>query len=250
MLMALTLGQVAAPMLGCKTPRPPPRWQRFTASGAVVVVTARADAAFVEPAVRAALPRLEAFGLALAHTVEVRVHGGVAAFVRATGQSDGWVRAWSTYDVVHLLPTRYWREDSELARVERLTHELTHVASFHALGPEEEARRIGVPFWFREGSASVVAGQAARRMPLEMLAARAGERDPLRDPPDAASAYAAAHHAMAALARAHGDGVFARMLAAAREDGAPGALERALTRATALTLDELWPLTRSALADG
>lgn len=221
-----------------------------------VVVTAptaasAADARWVDDVLPDALARLAAFGLSLPARVEVRLHTARASFERDTGRTAAWLRAWAGYDVVHLLSPSTWRDPSREARLERLTHELAHAATFQALGDEQTARRVHPPFWFREGAASLVARQGARRMPLALVVERAGDRDPLATAEewlarDHYVAYAAAHHAMAWLAERHGNGVIAAILRRAREDGRRGAVDRALERVCQVRLAEVWPALRSS----
>src|SRR5690606_35467599 len=111
-----------------------------------VVVTARPgvrldDERWVDDALPDALSRLSAFRLPLSARVEVRLHPTRASFVRDTGKRAAWLRAWAGYDVVHVTVPSSWRDPSRPARVERLTHELTHVATFQCLGDEAAARR-------------------------------------------------------------------------------------------------------------
>lgn len=216
-----------------------------------VVVTAPAslpatDAGWVEEVLPDALARLATFELSLSTRVEVRLHASRTSFERDTGRSAAWLRAWAGYDVVHLLPPSTWRDASREARLERLTHELAHAATFQALGDEATARRVQPPFWFREGAASLVAQQGPRRMPLPLVVERAGEADPLTSAEewltrDHYVAYAAAHHAVTWLAARHGDGVVAAILRRAREDGQRGAVDRALERVCQVRLAEVWP---------
>lgn len=228
-----------------------------------VVVTAPVDASrdeatWVDELVPDALARLAAFELTLPARVEVRLHASRASFERDTGRSASWLRAWAGYDVVHLLPPSTWRDPSRAVRLERLTHELAHAAMFQALGDEQAARRVRPPFWFQEGAASWIARQGARRMPLSLVVTRAGDADPLATAEqllasDHYVAYAAAHHAVAWLVERHGGGVIAAILRRAREDGAPGAIDRALEHVCAVRLADVWAELRtstSARAEG
>ena len=242
------LGLLAA---ACTTVQRPWRLSRVEEGcGAPIVVTvspalAEGAAAWILEALPAACARLARFSLALGETTEIRLHADRRSFSRATRKRAAWLRAWTGFDVVHLLPPTVWRDDSAAARLERLVHELCHAAFFQRFGDEERARRARLPFWFLEGSASAIAGQAPRRMPLALVVERAGDDDPLRDRGwlacDHHVAYGAAHHAVSFLVARHDEGVIARMLEQAVSDGQPGCAERALERVCGLAEGALWP---------
>lgn len=186
------------------------------------------------PHVERARQALQAHGLALtARTTSMVVHETRASFVAATGQREPALRAWATWDQVHLLHPRLWGDDSEAMRTERLTHELCHVALLHRFADEAAARAARVPRFVTEGACSVVAGQ--RRLPLSLALARAAGALPLtidvfaRDPD---AAYAASHALAAWLVERHGPLVFAELFSAAAKDGGEGCVERALLALT------------------
>lgn len=253
------VGSSAAWVVGCASTRDSPSAAAERSHRVLhphVVVTAPAgirneDARWVDDALPTALERIRAFHLALSSRVEVRLHATRESFVEDTGRTDRWLRAWAGYDVVHLLSPSTWRDPSRAARCERLTHELTHAATFQSLGDEAAAMRVRPPFWFREGAASVIAAQDERRMPLALVVQRAGKRDPIADADgwlgqDHFVAYAAAHHAVALLLRRHGPGVVAAILLEARADGTPGAIDRALPVVCDVRVDELWRELRTS----
>ncbi len=217
----------------------------------VVVTTTDDDARWVEEVLADALARLAAFELSLVTRVEVRVHASRRSFEHDTGRTARWLRAWAGYDVIHLLAPPLWRDGSRPARLERLTHELAHAATFQGLGDERAAVRVRPPFWFREGAASVIAQQEVRRMPLALVVQKAGTRDPVAGADEWLDhnhyvAYAAAHHTMALLVARHGVGVIASILRRAREDGQRGAVDRALASVCDVDVHDLWARVRAA----
>lgn len=256
-LAHLAVGSTA--VVGCATDRPaPPRALRVEgAAGSLALLfpaAARPDpAAWLVDAAEHALARLAHHELALGTRCLVRLHPTVLAFVEATGRTEAWLRAWASWDTVDVLAPVHWQDPSQLARRQRLAHELTHCATWHAFLDEDRARAAHLPWWFEEGVASAVAEQGERRMPRDLVLARtaaAGISNPLavgdlvaRDQP---LAYAAAHHAIAALLAREGRGVVRRVLdeAAAGPPG-PGALERALPAVTGLDVAGLWAATAS-----
>jgi hypothetical protein len=234
--------------LACaSTPPPPPRLARAWLRGTEVTLSvprAGGDASvgWLLDALDHADGRLGRFGFGFREPLLVRLHPSVASFVEATGQAAPWLRAWSGWAAVDLLALRFWEDRSVLATRERLTHEVSHCALFQAFGSREAAMRARIPWWFLEGTASVIAGQAARRMPLAVVLEKANG-NPLDDEGLAkrapALAYGAAHHAVAALVQAQGDLVLARVLAAAGPGGA-GAIEAALRREVGDDTSRLW----------
>lgn len=252
------VGSSVAWAAGCATTRDEPaaaeRSHRLLHPRVVVTAPAGAgpdDQRWVDEVLPDALARLSAFELSLATRVEVRLHSSRRSFERDTGRKARWLRAWAGYDVIHLLAPSTWRDPSRAARLERLTHELAHAATFHSLGDERAALRVRPPFWFREGAASVIAQQEVRRMPLRLVVQKAGASDPVVDADGWLGrnhyvAYAAAHHTVALLVARHGTGVIARILRRAKEDGAEGAVDRALHEMCDIHLHDLWAEVRSS----
>ena len=136
------------------------------------------------------------------------------------------ISAWARAREVYLSDPARWPlppgldADAPLARrirrtqlTDLLKHELTHCLMFQRAGPTPADLRERIPFWFREGMASVTAGEGAQWPPLEALgqwlAAHPGV-DLLRDTAaiartDPAIAYGAAYHAFQFVLRTHGD---------------------------------------------
>lgn len=178
---------------------------------------------------------LRAYGLALRpNATRIVVHDTTASFVAATGHDEPALRAWTTWSTVHLLHPRRWNEDSDVARAQRITHELCHAALLHAFADERSAIAARVPRFFTEGACSVIAMQ--RRLPLTDVITGAQGALPLTiewftDDPDVA--YGASHALALWLVRQHGPGVFAQVVAVAAQDGRAGCVERALLTLTA-----------------
>jgi hypothetical protein len=180
--------------------------------GVVVVVTAAPrharDAAAIVRALPAAAKRLGAHGLALPATtapLHVVVHDDVAGFVRATGQTTATLRAWTTWDTVHLLPRDTWQRSDDDAVVARLTHEACHAALAQRHQDVDDARSHRPPRFVSEGVCSVVAEQAESRLGPDEVVARleGGARVDFDENPT--FSYAFAHHVFARLARCRGD---------------------------------------------
>jgi hypothetical protein len=238
-------------LAACATAAAPPR--RLRRPHPLIALTSEPgqSAAWVDDTLPDALARLHGWHLELRERVELRLYADERAFAAGTGRREPWLRAWTGYATVHLLPPPTWSDASRVAQVERLAHELTHAAVFQGLGAEGVAARVRAPLWFNEGTSSLVAGQGARRMPLPVVVVRAGAEDPLVGASawmrrDHHVAYGAAHHVMAALAEGWGRDLLARVLAAARVDGTEGAIQRALAAATGLEERGLWPWLKGA----
>src|SRR3954469_21394544 len=143
----------------------------------------------------------------------------------AAVQRDGypWLRAWAFADRIFLQSPRSWNDPSpatvsaELR--ELLAHELTHALMYQLLGGAPEP-----PLWFREGMASVTAGQGHRRPTAEELsrwiAAHPGE-DLLEPAPEIyrtekEAVYGAAHRAFELFLALAGDDGLRELLLLAR----------------------------------
>ena len=190
-------------LAACTTTPPSPQQRLLTSElGAPVVVQGR-PISFVLRAAEGAVRRLQRFSLRLSSRTRVIIHSDISDFVRATGQTIPSLRAWTTYDEVHLLPPDTWRQHGPLHAEERLAHELCHAAVYQQLGTKAHARSLRLPRFVFEGICSVVAGQEARRAPLALIRQRLVEHsvedllgnDAFAD--DGAIAYGAAHHLFA-----------------------------------------------------
>jgi len=106
---------------------------------------------------------------AFEHPVAIRIypdHGSLEAAVQREGYP--WLRAWAFADRIFLQSPRSWNDPSPAVVAaelrELLAHELTHALMYQLLGGAPEP-----PLWFREGMASVTAGQGHRRPTAEEL---------------------------------------------------------------------------------
>ncbi len=119
-----------------------------------------------------------------------------------------WLRAWAYAETIVIQAPSTWHAGgaSQAEMLELLTHELTHCAMFQQIG---EAQSQRVPLWFREGLATVTAGQGARYMTLSELADTASaagatdyfQSDDTTAQRDFEGTYAFAHHAVNFLLR-------------------------------------------------
>ncbi len=131
------------------------------------------DARMISAAVEAAIPKATRWG-PLENQVVISIyptHDDLERAIRKPGVH--WLRAWATYDHIHLQAPSTWGSGSLERRVnELIAHELTHVVMYQQVGNAKSWRTINIPLWFREGMASVTAGQAAGRLPRDVLAER------------------------------------------------------------------------------
>ncbi|HSN89984.1 MAG TPA: hypothetical protein VLS93_02050 [Anaeromyxobacteraceae bacterium] len=170
---------VAALLAGACAPRlagePGPRVRTVTVGGArfrVVHQPEDADAAEqVTAALRVAVPRASRWGsLSTPVTIAIHpTHDALEAAVRRPGYE--WLRAWARHSRIDVQSPRTWRlfgaSDADVAEI--LTHELAHCAMYQQAATEYTWPFKGEPLWFREGLASVTAGQGYRRGSLEDL---------------------------------------------------------------------------------
>jgi hypothetical protein len=149
-----------------------------------------------------AAARLAVFGLVWRVPIHVLVHDGVRGFVRATGQTTPSLRAWTTWDAIHLMPRSTWNDADEHATLARVTHELCHASLFHRRREERDARAHHAPRFVTEGVCSVVANQGSDRLPLADVLRRRDEDVDFEA--DAVFAYGYAHHVFARVAACRG----------------------------------------------
>ncbi|MCA1825545.1 MAG: hypothetical protein ABR567_07035 [Myxococcales bacterium] len=177
------------------------------------------ELARIESGLLAVGPRLSRWG-SFREGVWIRVFPDHESLERAVDRRGyPWLRAWAYGDQVLLQSPRSWNasEPIEEELNELLTHELTHVLMYQLLQPEDEPVLDAVieepPLWFREGMASVTAGQGHRRLSSEdlshWLAAHPGadllhpKAELYRTEKEAV--YGAAHRAFDLLVRICGD---------------------------------------------
>ena len=112
--------------------------------------------------------------------LQVRVLEDHDALERAVGRPGySWLRAWAYGDLVLLQSPRTWEATTQAQApdvLELLTHELTHALMYQLLEPDDSppswssgAALEEPPLWFREGMASVTAGQGKKRLSPEEL---------------------------------------------------------------------------------
>ena len=151
----------------------------------------------------------------------------------AVGRTIPGISAWARRNQVVLWDPRWWpmlpgvQEAPALAArvrqtqvTELLEHELTHCLMFQRAGGSPSDPRDGIPFWFREGMATVTAGEGAQWPPPESLSqwlAAHPDVDLLRDAgkvvrTDRAVAYGAAYHAFDFLVRRYGAATVLKIL--------------------------------------
>ncbi len=124
-----------------------------------------ASARQVEAALAGAVSRATRWG-ALSIPVLVTIHPSHAALEAAIHREGyGWLRAWARYATVDVQAPRSWSlaggTDAEV--MELLAHELTHCAMYQTAASEWSWSSRSIPLWFREGMASVAAGQEHKR---------------------------------------------------------------------------------------
>jgi hypothetical protein len=177
----------------------------------------------VERALIAAGPRLSRWG-EFRHGVFIKLlpdHDALEAAVDRRGYP--WLRGWAFGDQVLLESPRAWAaDDAELA--ELLAHELTHALMYQLLSPDDAVAAVEPPLWFREGMASVSAGQDHRRLSRDevarFIAAHPGA-DLLRPSSgiyreERDAVYGAAHRAFELLLRISGDAAVRDVLGGVR----------------------------------
>ncbi len=197
----------------------------------------RADAAAARQ-VKSVLPRAAARAARwgrLRAPVAITIHPDHDALEKAI-QREGyaWLRAWARYATIDLQSPSTWSflgaGDPEVE--ELLTHELTHCAMYQAAADEWSWPYRGIPPWFREGMASVTAGQAWRRIDRDALRATfarllpgGGEAasDPLAAPEtlykeESDVVYGASHWAFQFLLDRYGEERIRRVLAVMGQD--------------------------------
>ena len=174
-----------AVLLACATTRPQgtdvPLAARVQGPGLLFeVVYSKADErelARIESGLLSVGPRLSRWG-SFREGVWVRVFPDHDSLERALDRPGyPWLRAWAYGDQVLLQSPRSWNAlepiDEELN--ELLAHELTHSLMYQLIEPLDgpawtpDAPMEEPPLWFREGMASVTAGQGHRRLSREDL---------------------------------------------------------------------------------
>jgi len=173
----------------------------------------------VRDALRRAVPVAERWGR-LSGPVLVTIHPTHQALESAARlRGYPWLRAWTRYGSVDLQSPRTWSRgkatDEEMAQL--LVHELTHCVMYQSTASESTWWTVRIPLWFREGMATVTAGERKRSGPAELrrfyqeaTAVSAPAGDPLSAPEplyrsNSELVYGAAHGAFQFLLDRHGE---------------------------------------------
>jgi hypothetical protein len=173
----------------------------------------------------------------LGQPVRITIHPTHRALEQAARRLGyAWLRAWARYASIDLQSPRTWSRGSasDAAMAQLLAHELTHCVMYQSAGSEEGWASRRIPLWFREGMASVTAGE-------EGAAATAGARPPRPADTEALAApaalyrdeaervYSTARDAFRAVLRRAGDDGVRRVIAVMRAGRRfPEAFEQAL----------------------
>lgn len=134
----------------------------------------------IERGLERAVPRARRWG-GFRAPVTITIYPTHKALEEAVGREGyDWLRAWARYGTVDLQSPRTWSlfGGTEDAIVELLSHELTHCVMYQQAGSEWTWAYKSIPLWFREGMASVSAGQAYRRSgPVQLFEFYEGPED-------------------------------------------------------------------------
>ena len=128
------------------------------------------DARIISDALDEAVPGAAEWG-AFRRPVTIRIHPTHRDLEEAVNRRGyPWLKAWARFDSIDLEAPSVWGGTLARRRVtELLTHELTHVVMYQAIGDHNDWYGKPIPLWFREGMASYAAGQGPRRMSREEL---------------------------------------------------------------------------------
>jgi len=220
---------------GCATTRAPDPGSPVTDAGPIRIEFVEWNAS-TEDLLKGAVPEagkaLQRWG-GLREPVQIRVVNSHWELEQAAGRSLPGISAWARRNQVVLWDPRWWplpasaEHDPILAAQLRraqvtglLEHELTHCLMFQRAGGPPSDPRDRIPFWFREGMATLTAGEGAQWPPPESLSQWLVTHpgvDLLRDAgtlarTDPTVAYGAAYHGFDFLVRRYGDGTVLRVL--------------------------------------
>jgi len=166
------------------------------------------------------------------HGISIRVYPDHDSFEEASNRHGyPWLRAWTFANEVLLQSPRTWNSDPGPARdqdvLELLVHELTHALMYQLMEPAEGPvwSVEEPPAWFREGMASVTAGQEHLRLTRDELVrwrAAHPDADPLHPSAElyrsqGNAVYAAAHRAFDLLLATSGEEAVRNLLRRVRE---------------------------------
>jgi hypothetical protein len=233
-----------ATLIACATARPPPaapdvpRAVQVEGPGLLFeLLYTSADEpqiSRIRSGLLAAGPQLSRWG-SFRQGVSIRVlpdHDSLEEAVERRGYP--WLRAWAFGDHILLQSPRSWSAQPEGASDDELTellaHELTHSLMYQLIEPPQwplfspDSPMEEPPLWFREGMASVTAGQGDRRLSGEDLSrwALLHPGADLLHPSveiyrtEKEAVYGAAHRAFDLLVAQHGDQAVRDVLRAVR----------------------------------
>ncbi len=132
----------------------------------------------VKAALHRAVAAAERWGR-LSAAVVVTIHPTHQALEVATHHPGyDWMRAWARYASVDLQSPRTWPYASDAEVQQLLAHELTHCVVYQSVASEWSWRYRVIPLWFREGMASVTAGQEHTRVQPEVIRSFYRDRAP------------------------------------------------------------------------
>ena len=232
-LSRLLAAAVPAVLLACatartpSTPRETPLAARVQAPGLLFeVLYTDVDARevpLIEQGLLAAGARVARWG-SFREGVLVHVFPDHASLEEAVDRHGyPWLRAWAFGDQVLLQSPRSWNPvagEDEVA--ELIAHEVTHALMYQLMQPGDDPSWAveEPPLWFREGMASVTAGQGHRRPPAADLSRWAAEHpgdDLLRPAPELYrtekdAVYGAAHRTFELLVKTAGDDAVRQLL--------------------------------------
>jgi hypothetical protein len=175
----------------------------------------------VRTALEQAVPAARRWGT-LAAPVLLTIHASHGALEEAAQRRGyDWLRAWTRYDRIDLQSPRTWSRgaasDAEMTRL--LAHEITHCVMYQASSSALTWAHRDIPLWFREGMASVTAGESRRVGPREIgRFYREAAGDPLTIPgplyrSHSDLVYGTAHSAFRFLLERYGEDRIRRLLA-------------------------------------
>jgi hypothetical protein len=167
----------------------------------------------VEESVRSGMEKAGRWGEIL-RSFTVTVYPDHEALEKAVQKRGyGWLKAWATEEKISLQSPRSWPLFKDKYIFDLMAHELTHVVYYQTAGIQASRSGGNDPFWFREGLASVTAGQGYRRYGKKMLL-RKLRSDRAFDPLSPAEmdvrdreklVYSSAHYLVAYLIETYGE---------------------------------------------
>jgi len=174
----------------------------------------------VKAALERAVSAAERWGKIL-EPVVVTIHPTHQA-LEAAAHREGfpWLRAWARRASVDLQSPRTWSRGkaSDASMTQILAHELTHCVMYQWAALDRSGSNHGIPLWFKEGMASVTAGQEHRQTSSKAGWPSREKGDALAAPEallksDSALVYATAHRAFHFLLESYGEERIRRLIA-------------------------------------